>query len=243
MSNEVQFEIMGDKPPQSPATGRFEQTQGARRVPHGEAKDGLAAFLLCHRNRLEVGEPIPLSYGIVLVGSGSNEETRKLRANIWQPYYPFDPGNYSWFEVTESDRQNVPYSGEKVSWPAESPSDENTTVLHHGDFFGRTHRDLSEGGAFVLTKPGKYKVRWAYAPFPATGVWGGKLLSNEVQFELVGKKPPRAPVTGKLGETQEVSHFPHGKMKDGLAASLTCHGNQRRKAWRMPVGRNRSSAA
>lgn len=60
-------------------------------------------------------------------------------------------------------------------------------------FFGRTHADLGRNfdlakpGAFRdfdLRRPGTYKVRWFYQTDPAEGVWHGKLISNEVTFEI-----------------------------------------------------------
>ena len=39
---------------------------------------------------------------------------------------------------------------------------------------------------YDLSRPGTYKVQWGYAPFFSGGPWTGKLMSNEVQFEIVG---------------------------------------------------------
>ncbi len=155
--------------------------------PHGEAKDGLAAFLLSHKHRFEIGEPIPLSYGIIFVGPGlerSNEGRHKLQAKIWRPWPPVDPNNASWFEVTRPDGKDVPYHGIYVTWGVSRPSDENTVLLRYGEFIGRPHSDLCGGGAFHLNKPGIYRVRWFYEPFPGGGLWAGKLVSNELQIEI-----------------------------------------------------------
>jgi hypothetical protein len=38
------------------------------------------------------------------------------------------------------------------------------------------------------SQPGKYRIRWhyrEYAPEGVEGVWGGELVSNEVQIEIV----------------------------------------------------------
>lgn len=165
-------------------------------MPHGEVKKGLAAFLLCHKKRFQVGEPIALSYGLVLVGPGldkQSEETAKLRIRVFKPESIGDPGNYSWCEVTGPDGQKVPWSGGFDSLPLYlAPSDENSAVLRHGDFLGNTDRDLGEkvgrNGRFDLTRPGTYKVRWGYDPNAVDGVWSGRpLLSNEVQFEIIGR--------------------------------------------------------
>jgi hypothetical protein len=119
--------------------------------PHGEAKDGLAAFLLSHKHRFEIGEPIPLTYGIIFVGPGlerRGEEAYKLRAKVWRPLPPVDPDNASWFEMTGPDGESVPYHGGYVSWAVPEPSEENTALLRWGDFIGRPHFDLCGGGAF-----------------------------------------------------------------------------------------------
>ena len=162
-------------------------------MPHGEAKKGLAAFLLCHKKRFQIGEPISLSYGLILVGPGldkQNEETAKLRVRVFKPLSAYDPGNYSWFEVTGPDEQEVPWRGGHDSLPWFSPTGENSTILGHGQFTGRSDRDLDEYGRFDLTRPGIYKVRWGYDPNPADGVWSsGKLMSNEVQFEILEATP------------------------------------------------------
>ncbi len=163
------------------------ETRKTGTFPHGKVQDGLAAFLLCHKNRFEVGEPIPLSHGIILVGPRlePTEETHKLQAKVWRPFPAVDPDNMSWFEVTGPDGASVPYKGSYVTWATPSPTPSNTAILHHGEFLGRTHSDLCEQGTFHLSKPGQYKVRWGYAPWGKEGPWVGRLISNEVQFEIV----------------------------------------------------------
>lgn len=156
--------------------------------PHGEAKDGLAAFLLSHKRCFEIGEPIPLTYGIIFVGPGlerHGEEAYKLRAKVWRPLSPVDPDNASWFEVTGPCGESVPYHGFCVTWAVPKPSDENTVLLRYGEFIGRPHSDLCEGGAFHLSKAGIYRVHWFYEPFPGGGLWSGELTSNELQIEIV----------------------------------------------------------
>jgi len=155
--------------------------------PHGEAKDGLSAFLLCHKHRFEIGEPIPLSYGLIFVGPGlerRSEETYKLQTKVWRPWGPVDPGNASWFEVTGPDGENVPYYGIYVTWPVPKPLDENTALLRHGEFIGRPYSDLCGGGAFHLSEAGIYRVQWFYEPLSGDGLWSGKLVSNELQIEI-----------------------------------------------------------
>ena len=150
----------------------------------------MAAFLICQQRSFEIGEPIPLSYGLVLVGPGldkQDDETINLRIRVFKPEPIEDPENYSWFVVTGPDGEEVPYRGPNSSLPVYAPSDENSAVLRHGEFLGRTHSNLSDTGRFSLTRPGTYKVRWSYAPHSWDGVWSsGPLHSNEVAFEIVG---------------------------------------------------------
>jgi HEAT repeat protein len=163
------------------------ESQKTSIFPHGEPKDGLAAFLLPHKHRFEIGEPIPFHYGLIFVGPGlerPGEEAYKLQVKVWRPYPPVDPDNASWFEVTGPGGASVPYQGGYVTWAVPKPSDENTALLRYGDFIGRPHYDLCESGAFHLNKSGIYKVRWFYEPFPG-GLWSGKLASNELQIEIV----------------------------------------------------------
>jgi hypothetical protein len=160
-------------------------------MPHGDVEKGLAAFLVLRKHRFKVGEPIPLRYGVVLVGPGldkRNEETARLRMRVFKPVTPYDPGNYSWCEVTGPDGQKLPWRGGYDSLPMHiAPSDEYSPFLRHGEFLDNTYPDLGENGEFDLTRPGTYKVRWGYHPDEVEGVWsGGPLMSNEVQFEIIG---------------------------------------------------------
>ncbi|UCG48962.1 MAG: HEAT repeat domain-containing protein [Phycisphaerales bacterium] len=159
--------------------------------PHGEPKDGLAAFLLCQKHRFEIGEPIPLCYGIILVGPGFehvSEEAYKLQLKVWRPWSPVDPNNASWFEVTGPDGASVPYGGLYVTHAVPRPSDEKTVLLRYGECIGRPHLDLCGGGAFHLNESGIYKVRWFYEPLFGGGLWSGKLASNELQVEILADR-------------------------------------------------------
>jgi len=158
--------------------------------PHGEVKDGLAAFLFCHKNRFEVGEPIPLTHGIILVGPGlssKDEKAYRLKAKVRRPLEAMDPGNGSWFEVVGPDGASVSYKGGYDDWPEGPPPPSHTAILGYGEFLGRTHSDLCKHGAFDLSRPGRYMVRWCYGPWEDEGLWVGKLISNEVQVEIVAE--------------------------------------------------------
>lgn len=166
-------------------------------LPHGEVKDGLAAFLACELNSFKLGQPVPLSYGILCVGLGLERERTpqedlknvKLERRIWwlrmRPELRY---NYSWFEVTDPDGQNVPYRGgtaelKNYSLAPSGVVQESSVVLYHRQFVGMVFADLREN--FDLAKPGVYRVRWGYdAPWKA-GPWTGRLMSNEIQVEIV----------------------------------------------------------
>ncbi len=64
----------------------------------------------------------------------------------------------------------------------------NTVVSRHGEFVGAVRPDLTGLGTFRLDRPGTYKVVWWYEPFHVGGLWTGKLISNEVEFEIVADK-------------------------------------------------------
>ena len=189
--------------PKSTCTSKKPQVTGL--LPHGKVKDGLAAFLLCHRDSFKVGEPIPLTYGIINVGSGleweidvqKTEENSKLKTRVWwlgnNPELQY---NYSWFEVTGPDGKDVPYRGGTGTLPNYTAAvvDKFSVVLHHRQFVGNHYPDLRgpltsfpglEKTFFDISKPGLYKVRWSYEPFWKGEPWTGKLMSNEVQFEIV----------------------------------------------------------
>jgi hypothetical protein len=193
------------KPPKPKNVSTSEESPTAGLLAHGKAKDGLAALLLCHRDRFKVGQPIPLTYGIINVGSGLKwetatqkaEEHSKLKTRIWWlRNRPELLGNYSWFEVAGPDGQNVPYRGYTVTLPNYTSAvvDKFSVVLYHRQFVGRHYPDLRGPLAsdpkhlrhyFDLSKPGTYKVRWGYSPWWKVGPWTGTLMSNEVQFEIV----------------------------------------------------------
>ncbi len=173
------------------ALWQIRRSAGAARptnvFPHGEVKDGLAAFVECHGSQFKVGQAIPVDFGIILVGDGLGLESdamSKLQLSVWRPFHPVDPLNVSYFQVTRSDGQEVSYLGPAVDFPNTLPLDKNSVVLHHREIVGMVYPDLCE--EFDLNKPGTYKVRWGYAPFFRGRPWTGKLMSNEFQLEIVG---------------------------------------------------------
>lgn len=160
--------------------------------PHGESRGGLASFLMSYKRRFEIGEPIPLYLGLILVGSGFDqpaEEASELRVRVWRPLSPRDPNNASWFEVRGPDGRRVSYCGWHICGISTTPSDENTVLLHHGEFIGRHHDDLCGFEAFHLSESGVYTVRWHYSPLRSPlhndGLWSGKLVSNELRIEVL----------------------------------------------------------
>lgn len=198
------------KPHQPKSISTYEAPPMVGLLPHGEVKDGLAAFLLCHRYHFKVGEPIPLTYGIINIGPGLGMETTwqeasenaKLKTRVWWlAYEPYERFSSSWYEVTGPNGQNVPYRGFiEGTLPSSAPLDEFSVLLHHRQFIGSVDPDLrglltsdflGESDPediffdFDLSKPGTYKVRWGYAPVWEGGPWTGELMSNKVKFKIV----------------------------------------------------------
>jgi len=191
--------------PQPPETSPSQKLQVTGLLPHGDVNDSLAAFLLCHRDSFKVGEPIPLTYGIINVGSGiewetnvqKTDENSKLKTKVWWLHNnPELQYNYSWFEVAGPDGNSVPYRGSVGTLPNNTAAvvDKLSVTIHHRQFVGTHYPDLRgpltsfpglEKSFFDLSKLGTYKVRWGYNPWWKVGPWTGKLMSNEVQFEIV----------------------------------------------------------
>lgn len=190
------------KPHQPKSISTYEEPTMVGLLPHGEVKDGLAAFLLCHRYHFKVGEPIPLTYGIINIGPGLEMETTwqeaSENANLetrvwWLPHEPELPFNYSWYEVTDANGQNVPYRGSTGTLPGTIPEDYSVS-LRHRQFIGRIDPDLrllliSEFEDiffdFDLSKPGTYEVQWGYNPWFEGEPWTGELMSNKVKLKIV----------------------------------------------------------
>ena len=191
------------KPPQPKSISTYEAPPMVGLLPHGEVKDGLAAFLLCHRYHFKVGEPIPLTYGIINIGPGLGMETTwqeaSENANLetrvwWLGNNPELQYNYSWFEVTGPDGKDVPYHGGTGTLPSSAPLDEFSVLLHHRQFIGTVDPDLrgwltSEPEDiffdFDLSKPGTYEVQWGYNARFEGGPWTGELMSNKVEFKVL----------------------------------------------------------
>jgi len=199
------------KPPQPKSISTYEAPPMVGLLPHGEVKDGLAAFLLCHRYHFKVGEPIPLTYGIINIGPGLGMETTwqeaSENANLetrvwWLGNNPELQYNYSWFEVTGPDGKDVPYHGSTGTLPNLTAAvvDKFSVVLYHRQFIGYHYPDLCGLLAsdflgesdlediffdFDLSKPGIYKVRWGYNPWWKVGPWTGELMSNKVEFKVL----------------------------------------------------------
>lgn len=195
------------KPHQPKSISTYEAPPMVGLLPHGEVKDGLAAFLLCHRYHFKVGEPIPLTYGIINVGPGLEMETTlqessenaNLETRVWcLPNEPGERFSYTWYEVTGPNGQNVPYRGIiEGTLPSSAPLDEFSVLLHHRQFIGTVDPDLSGWLTsdlydlediffdFDLSKPGTYEVQWGYDARFEGGPWTGELMSNKVKFKIM----------------------------------------------------------
>ncbi len=165
---------------ESPTTSQKPKITGL--MPHGEVKDGLAAFLLCHSDRFKIGQPIPFSYGIANIGP--RVETYDTIPPIRVCWFSTAPvASVSWLEVTGPDGKNIPYHGAVLAWRNFSTSvNANSVLLKHLQFVGNMSDQIR---GFDMSKPGLYKVRWGYSPSWKGGPWTGKLVSNEIQIKIV----------------------------------------------------------
>lgn len=145
-------------------------------MSHGPVKDGLAAFLICERNKFNLEQPIPLLYGIVYNGP---DESMAVPA----PNPAVDPSNRSWFSITGPDGNDVPYMGVYATFPRLSPKD--VLRLKRRNFHGRLTPNIRD--YFKLCTPGIYTIKWHYQIGSIVGdsCWVGHLVSNEIQIEIV----------------------------------------------------------
>ena len=143
---------------------------------HGPTKDGLAAFIFAPRNKIKLGDDIPIFHGIMLTES-DKIETRK----IWPVHLAVGHENRSWFTVTGPDGKDLPSIAPAVEWPVLNPNE--AVTLHPGEFHGRVCSNLAVW--HKLTKPGVYTITWTHHVEGPKGPWSGRLVSNEIQVELV----------------------------------------------------------
>ncbi len=164
------------KPPQPKSVNTSEESPIPGLLPHGEAKDGLAAFLICERNKFNLDQPTPLLYGIVYNGPDENMA-------VPAPYPAVDPSNRSWFSITGPDGNDVPYMGVYATFPRLSPK--YVLRLKRRNFHGRLTPNIRDD--FKLCTPGIYTVKWHYQIESVVGdsCWVGHLVSNEIQIEIV----------------------------------------------------------
>ena len=147
---------------------------------HGESGRGLAAFLVRSGARFTVGESISLSFGVIVTERADAQGALK----VVRPYGASDPNNRSWFSVLGPDGRALKYRG---GFPNHTRAGAKQVVdLWNGDFIGRTSDD--EQLSFDFKRPGRYRIRWNYLPPRPEGVedvWEGKLISNEIEIEIV----------------------------------------------------------
>jgi len=160
-------------------------------MPHGPMKNGLAAFLKCERKQFKVSEPIPVMFGIVC------GETEK-RMSFQPPYGACQPEDFSWFSITGPDGNDVPYTGRFIHFAPVDP--ENVIWLAHLRFCGIVWPDIRWG--YKLDTPGSYNIKWHYRIPPTSDAswWTGKLISNEVQFEIVDSDVSSKSQTVEIGD-------------------------------------------
>jgi hypothetical protein len=141
---------------------------------HGPEKDGLAAFLVCQRERFKLGEAITVIYAVTYLGPGKY-------ITIQPPYPAWEPDLVSWFSITGPDGKDIPYTGPK---PRPSPlKAENALQLGKGQSHGIQFPDI--GWGHKLATPGTYTIKWNYRIAAEGSWWQGHLVSNEIQIEIV----------------------------------------------------------
>jgi hypothetical protein len=149
-------------------------------VVHGEPDRGLAAFLAYDGARFKAGDPLEISFG--LIGTKTNDPPPPKRVKVLRPFPPAEPNNLSWISVAGPDGKELRYQGEYIDWANPQPDD--FVVLTQGAFAGQTFSELVPYH-YDLRQPGKYRLRWHYAPGAFEGAWAGQLTSNEVEIEIV----------------------------------------------------------
>ena len=75
------------------------------RMSHGNASEGLAAFLICEQKQFKSDEPVSVLLGIVHVRLGKH-------LTVQPPFGPCKPEDFSWFSIIGTpDGKDVPYTG------------------------------------------------------------------------------------------------------------------------------------
>jgi uncharacterized protein (TIGR03067 family) len=150
---------------------------------HGPTKDGLAAFVVATRTKIKLGEDIPIFYGIMNVFTDVPEKTGTRK--IWPVHLATGRENRSWFTVKGPDGKDLPSIAPAADWPI--LTDANVAItLRPGEFHGRVCPNLA--GWHKLAGPGVYTITWTHDVHGPKGPWSGRLVSNEIQVELVGGK-------------------------------------------------------
>ena len=147
-------------------------------ITHSNPERGIAAFVIGDGTQFKVGQPIALSYGVINVGL---TEDKARGRTIVRPRAAADPDNQSWVSVIGPDGKELAYRGEYVSRKAVQPHD--AVLLSVGGVVGHTSPDLNR--YFDLKTPGMYRLLWHFEAGGIEGGWSGKIVSNELQFEIV----------------------------------------------------------
>jgi hypothetical protein len=147
---------------------------------YGPDNNGLAAFLFLKRNKVKLGEEIPVCYGLMLL---DNAEPIKIWPADDATKVPID---HSYFAIKDPDEEGVHFLGPAVDGGPQP--DPNTAVtLQPGQLHGRHCSNLLKGYR-TITKPGVYTVVWHYNIFANGGLpeetrpFNGHLESNEIKI-------------------------------------------------------------
>jgi hypothetical protein len=150
-------------------------SKSARSDLHGPDKQGLAAFVLVPRNKVKLGEAIPVFYGVMGLDNVKGGAIKITPARL-----PTGENNFSWFSVVGPGGKKCPIFGPAGEWPLP----ESSVTVHRGEVHGGYSWNLC--GIHKIDEPGTYSIEWHYQSESFRGdVYGGRLDSNKVQFEVV----------------------------------------------------------
>jgi hypothetical protein len=146
------------------------------RMSHGNASEGLAAFLICEQKKFKSDEPISVLYGIVYGRIGKT-------ITVQPPYFPYRPEQLSWFSIIGTpDGIDVPYKG--FIGLSLRPKPENAIRLGDGQFRGMQYNLRLN---YEFDTLGIYTIEWNYfMPHdPNESWWQGHIISNEIKIEII----------------------------------------------------------
>ncbi|MHC4643168.1 MAG: hypothetical protein ACYS32_16110 [Planctomycetota bacterium] len=146
------------------------------RMSHGNASEGLAAFLKCEQKQFKSNEPVSVMFGIVYLRIGKP-------ITVQPPYFPYRPEELSWFSIIGTpDGIDVPYKG--FIGLSFRPGPERAIRLGVGCFCGMWCNLRMN---YKFDTPGIYTIEWNYfmPNDPNVSWWQGHIISNEMKIEIL----------------------------------------------------------